>query len=180
MRQVDFKRPDGALVAGMGVLIIAAACTGLVMALFMGKDFDLKTNALVLAGFAGACALGYAFLNTWRRPMLSIRPDRVVIPSFFGAKTIPISPGQPFGEFLATSYHGFDRPGTIEGNKFVHFYTLDARGELTKLMALHRDAPEIDTIRRAFLEVAGLKAETLKADKTSRKGKPDIAHWHRR
>ena len=129
-------------------------------------------------GFSGTCALGAGFINAWRTPLLTIRPDAFVVPTFFGARAIPIGPGQPLGEFLASSSHGSsNRPGTIEGNKFVHFYTLDAHGALVELAALHRDTPMIAEIRRAFQDVAGLKPETLKADPKARWSRPDVAHW---
>lgn len=179
MQDVEFKRSDGPLLAVMGVLMIGAAFIGLGMAIFMIRDADLKTNLLILLGFGGACALGYAFLNAWREPMLTIRPDALVIPTFFGTRSIPVGPGHPLGEFLAVSHRTSRNTGTIEGNKFVHFFTLDGRGKLTELVALHRDAPEIPEIRRALQQVAGLTVETLRKDPTSRKVKPDIAHWRK-
>ncbi|TNF18155.1 MAG: hypothetical protein EP318_19160 [Rhodobacteraceae bacterium] len=177
MQRADFKRPDGILLAGMGVLILAAAVVGLGMAVFMIRDADLKTNLLILLGFCGACALGYGFLNAWRVPMLSVRPDALVIPTFFGTRRIDLGPGHPLGEFLAVSQRSNRTAGTIEGNKFVHFQTLDGQGALTELVALHRDAPQIPEIRRALQQVTGLTIETLRQDPASRKVRPDIAHW---
>ena len=178
MQQAVFKRPDGLLVAGMGLLLILAACVGVVMAALMARGFDLKTIVLIGLGFSGICALGAGFINAWRTPMLTIRPDAFVVPTFFGARTIAVGPDQPLGEFLASSDRGSsNRPGTIEDNKFVHFYTLDARGALVELAALHRAAPMIAKIRRAFQDVAGLEPETLKADPNVRRARPDVAHW---
>ena len=180
MRKAVFKRPDGLLIAIMGILLIAAASAGVVMAALLMRGPDLKTIALIAAGFSGALALAAGFINAWRTPLLTIAPDRLTVPTFFGARDIPIAPGYPLGEFLASSDRGgSNRPGTPEGNKFVHFYTLDAQGALTELAALHRDAPMIAQIRRAFGEVAGLTVETLKADPRSRLARPDVAHWKR-
>lgn len=178
MQTADFRRPDGPLIAAMGVLIIAAACAGLGFALFAGTGFDLTTNLLVLAGFLGAVALGLAFLNAWRSPMLTVRSDALVLPTVFGTRTIPLSPGHPAGEFLGPSDRGGSRrPGGPEANRFVHFYTLDARGKLTELAALHHAAPEIPRIRQALQQVAGLTLETLSPDPTSRRARPDTRHW---
>ena len=178
VQTADFRRPDGPLLAAMGVLIIAAACAGLGFALFAGAGFDLNTNLLVLAGFLGAVALGLAFLNAWRSPMLTVRPDALVLPTAFGTRTIPLSPGHPAGEFLGPSDRGgARRPGGPEANRFVHFYTLDAKGNLTELAALHHAAPEIPRIREALQQVAGLKIETLSPDPTSRRARPDTRHW---
>ena len=176
MQIAEFKRQDGAIVAGMGVLIIVAACGGVIFLLFAARSYDLKTTGLVILGFIGACALGYAFINVWRRPMLTVRPDRLTIPTFFGVRDIPIRPDHPLGEYLASSVRGGNSiAGTIEERKFVHFYTLDARGSLTELVAMHRAAQQIPYIRQALQDVAGLKIETLKANPKS-KG-PDVSHW---
>lgn len=180
MRKVEFKRPDGPVIAALGVLMIAAAFVGLGMAVFLMHDVDLKTNLLILLGFCGACALGYAFVNAWRVPLLTVRPDALVIPTFFGVRSIAIAPGHPLGEFLAVTHRSSRRTGTIEGNKFVHFYTLDGRGALTELVAMHRDAPQIPEIRRALQQVAGLRCEMLRKDPASRQVRPDIAHWRSR
>lgn len=142
MQRAEFKRPDGVLVAGMGLLIIVAACAGVIMAVLLGSSFDLKTITLIALGFVGACALGAGFINAWRTPMLTIGPDALIVPTFFGAREIPIRTGHPVGEFLASpKTGGGSRGGTIESNKFVHFYTLDAGGALIELAALHRAAP---------------------------------------
>lgn len=178
MRQAVFKRPDGLLIAIMGLLLIAAASAGVVMAVLLMRGPDLKTIALIVVGFSGALALAFGFINAWRTPLLTIAPDRLTVPTFFGAREIPIGRGHPLGEFLASSDRGgSNRPGTLEGNKFVHFYTLDAHGTLTELAALHRDAPLIAPMRRAFRDVAGLTVETLKADPNARLTRPDVAHW---
>jgi len=169
--------PGGFLSAGIGFLIILAACAGLIMVVVTAQRFDLKTFAMIVVGFAGACALGGAFINTWRTPLLTIRPDAFTVPTMFGAREIAIKAGHPVGEFLASSHRGGNRGGTIESNKFVHFYTLDAAGALIELVSMHRAALEIPQIRRAFTEVAGLKVETLSADPNSRWSRPDIAHW---
>lgn len=179
MQEAAFRRPDGALVAGMGVLIIATACAGVVTVVLVARSYDLVTVALIVLGFAGACALGAGFINSWRTPMLTIRPDALTIPTFFGQRKIPIEPNHPLGEYLASSHRSSRRTGTIDGNKFVHFFTLDADGVLTELVALHRAAPEIARIRRAFEDVAGLTVETLKVD-AAKPSRPDIAHWSKR
>lgn len=181
MQKAEFKRPDGVVIAAMGILIIAAAIAGVVMAALLARSFDLKTIALIGIGFLGASALGAGFINAWRTPMLTVRPDALKVPTFFGAREIPIREGHPIGEFLAVSDRGsVSRPGTVEANKFVHFYTLDGEGALTELAALHRAAPMIGQIRRAFAEVAGLKLETLQADPKSKRARPDVAHWKSR
>ncbi len=180
MQSAEFKRPDGALIVGMGALIILAALAGVLFIAFAGRGIDLKTVALIILGFAGACALGAGFINAGRTPMLTIRPDAFTIPTFFGQRDIPIRPGQPLGEYLASSVKRTSRAGTIEGNKFVHFCTLDETGVLTELRSMHRDAPEIPEIRRAFQNVAGLTVETLSLDPKSRRSRPDVAHWANR
>lgn len=177
MQKAEFARQDGVIVAGMGVLIILAACVGVVMLAFMARSYDLKTFGLVVAGFIGACALGYAFINTWRTPLLIVQPDVLTIPTFFGRREIPIKPGHPLGEYLASSVRsGKSIAGTIEERKFVHFFTLDSRGALTELVAMHRAAQQIPYIRQALRDIAGLKIETLKVD-PKKPGKPDVSHW---
>lgn len=177
VREAVFKRPAGALVAIMGVLILLATAVGLVLVVATGAFFDLKTAVLVTLGVAGAGALGVAFINAWRTPMLTVRPDALIVPTVFGAREIRTGPGHPVGEFLAVSDRGSGRVGTIEANKFVHFYTLDGSGRLVELAAMHRDAPEIPAIRRALVEVGGLRVETLRADPKSRLSRPDVGHW---
>ncbi|MCB9897994.1 MAG: hypothetical protein H6825_08325 [Planctomycetes bacterium] len=180
MQRVEFKRPEGILLAVMGVLFILAACAGVVMAVLIGQDFDVETVTLIVLGFLGACALGVGFIHAWRTPMLTIQPDALTVPTFFGAREIPIGPGHPVGEFLASSDKVSHRSGTIESNKFVFFYTLDARGTLTELVSMHRAAPAVAQIRRALEQVAGLRVEVLEADPNSRKARPDVAHWKTR
>lgn len=179
VKEVAFKNPDGVLVAGMGVLIIAAACAGVVTVAVVVRSYDLATTALITLGFAGACALGVAFINVWRTPMLKIRPDALTIPTFFGQREISIKAGHPLGEYLASSHRSSRRTGAIESNKFVHFFTLDADDVLTELVALHRAAPVIAQIRSAFEDVAGLTVETLKID-AANPSRPDVAHWRKR
>jgi len=159
----------------MGVCVIAAATVGFVMVAVIATSFDLKTAVLMVLGLLGAWALGAGFINGWRTPLLVVRPDALTIPTFFGARDIPISPSHPMGEYLASSRHS-SRNGTIEGNKFVHFFTLDAAGTLTQVAAMHRDAPMIADIRRALTDVAGLKIETLKVNQ-KKKTRPDVSHW---
>jgi hypothetical protein len=171
----EFKRPDGILIACLGVLIIAAAFVGVIMLAVLAQSYDLKTICLTALGFVGACALGTGFINTWRTPMLTIRPGALIIPTFFGQREILIDADHPLGEYLASSVHSNRRSGTIEGNKFTHFYTLDA-GVLVELLSMHREAIEIPNIRCAFQDVAGLSIETLKVD-TANPSLPDIAHW---
>ncbi|WP_131802279.1 hypothetical protein [Yoonia tamlensis] len=175
MQTVEFKRSDGLVLAGLGVVFIAAACVGVVMLAFMARIYDAKTIILTALGFLGACALGVGFINAWRTPMLTISASAIVKPTFFGRKEIAIRKNHPLGEYLASSVHGSRRTGTIEGNKFVHFYTLDA-GVLTELVSMHRDAPVLVDIRRAFRDVAGLTIETLKVD-ANKPSRPDVAHW---
>jgi len=177
VKQAEFENPGSILSAGIGFLIILAACAGVIMVAVTAQSFDVATFAMIVLGFAGACALGVAFINTWRRPMLTIRPDAFTVPTTFGTREIAIKAGHPVGEFLASSHRGNHRAGTIESNKFVHFYTLDAAGALVELVAMHRAAPEIAPIRRAFTDVAGLKVETLNADPKSKRSRPDVAHW---
>ena len=177
MKRAEFKRPDGVLIAGMGILIIVAACAAVIMAVSVTESFDLATIALIVLGFSGACALGIGLINTWRTPMLTVRPDVLTVPTFFVEREIPIKAGHPLGEYLASSIRNRRRLGTIEGNKFVHFYTLDSVGVLTELMCLHREAPEIAPVRRAFKDIAGLTIETLKVDPNSKPSGPDVEHW---
>jgi hypothetical protein len=172
------KRPDGILTAGLGVLIIAAAFVGVIMLAVLAQSYDPKTICLAALGFAGACALGAGFVNTWRTPMLTIRPGALIIPTFFGQREILIDTDHPLGEYLASSVHSNRRSGTIEGNKFIHFYTLDA-GVLVELLSMHREATEISNIRRAFQDVAGLSIEVLDVD-AAKPSRPDIAHWENR
>ena len=160
----EFRRPDGVLIAGMGLAIIGAALAGAGAALVLGRTLDLGTLALIGLGVAGAGALGAGFINAWRTPMLTIRPDTLTVPTVFGAREIPIAAGHPVGELVASAVQGSTRGGTIEANKFVHFYTLDAGGALTELVALHRAAPMIEEIRRGFREIAGLKVEALRLE----------------
>ena len=180
LQRVEFKRPGGVLLAGMGAVIILAACAGAVMAVLAEQDFRLETLAPVALGLLGACALGVGFINAWRTPMLTIQPDSLTVPTFFGAREIPIKAGHPVGEFLASSDKSSNRAGTIESNKFVHFYTLDARGTLTELVSMHRAAPGVAEMRRAFEHVAGLEVEVLEADPNSMRSRPDVAHWKNR
>lgn len=181
MQQVDFKRPGGPAVAGMDVLCIGAAIVGLGMAVTMMRGVDLKTVVLIFLGFCGTCALGYACLNAWRVPLPTVRPDALVIPAFFGARRIPLGPGHPLGKFLAVSDQvRRRRTVTTDASTYVHFYTLDGRGALTKLVAMRRDAPQLPQVRRALRDVAGLRSETLRQDPASRKVKPDVAHWRGR
>jgi len=175
---VEFKRPDGILLTYLGGVIISAAFLGLIVVAVLARSYDLKTVTLCVLGFAGACALGAGFINAWRTPMLTIRPNVLTKTTFFGQREISIHEGHPFGEYLASSVHSRRRGGTIEGNKFVHFYTLDA-GDLVELVAMHREATEISQIRRAFQDVAGLTIETLKVD-AKNPSRPDVAHWKNR
>ncbi|OWU86542.1 hypothetical protein ATO6_07070 [Oceanicola sp. 22II-s10i] len=179
MQETSFDRPDGILVAGVGILMIAAASVGIVALIVMSGGLDLKTYALALIGWTGACALGWAFVNAWRTPMLTVRPDALIVPSWFASRTIPIRPGHPIGELLAIPDFGGHRPGNAEGNKFAHIYTLDDAGKLTLLTALHRDAPALTMIRRALTETAGLRLERLEKDLNARRTLPEISHWKR-
>lgn len=176
-RSAEFRKPDGALAAAVGGLIIAAACVGVVMSALMLRSPDLTTIILIALGFAGACALGVAFINTWRRPMLAVRPDAVTVPTIFGVRDIPVRTGQPIGEFLASSVHSGGRGGTIEDNKFVHFYLKDADGALVELVALHRAAPMLAKMRRAFEEIAGLRIDQLDPVTKRGRSRPDVSHW---
>lgn len=175
MQGVEFKRPDGVLAATFGALIIASACIGVIMVAVVARSYDLKTIALTVSGFVGACALGAGFINAWRTPMLTIRPEAITIPTFWGRREIVIQKDHPLGEYLASSQKSSRKTGTIEGNKFVHFYTLDA-GRLIELISMHRDAPTLADIRSAFHDVAGLSIETLKVD-TAKPTRPDVSHW---
>lgn len=172
-----FEKPAGILAAAVGFLIIAAACIGLVMSVLMLRRPDMMTSGLIAAGFAGSCLLGAAFINTWRIPMLVIRPESVAIPALFGTRTIPVKPGQPVGELLASSVYSDRRGGMIEDNKFVHFYLLDGNGALVELVALHRAAPELEPMRRAFVEIAGLRIDRLKPVVKHGGSRPDVTHW---
>jgi hypothetical protein len=150
------------------------------MVILGGADIDLVTLTLSAVGFVGACVVGGGFINAWRTPMLTIHARALSVPTFLGHRDIAIKPNHPVGEYLASSIRSNRKSGTIEGNKFVHFYTLDGDGVLTELVALHRDAPEIAGIRRAFGDIAGLTVETLKVDPNSSPQGPDIAHWKQR
>lgn len=176
MQRFVFHRPDAILVAVMGGILIAGSLAGLIAALVIGKNFDYATSASILLCVAIVCAVGYGMINAWRHPLLTVTPEALIVPTFFGTRTIPITPGHPVGELLATPSRS-RRPGGHEANKFVHFFTLDARGKLVELLALHRDAPEIPQIRRALREVGGLSVETLSVDQRAGPARPDISHW---
>jgi hypothetical protein len=178
MTQAIFKRPDGGILLVMAALVFAAALAGLVLGVAMAWSGDFATSGLALAGCAGACALGAGLVNGWRTPMLEIKADALVIPTAFGKREIPIRKGHPLGEYLASSHRRTSSAGTIEGNKFVHFFTLDNAGQLTELVAMHREAPVIADIRRALRDITGLEIETLTVD-PNRPSRPDIAHWRR-
>jgi len=179
MKEAVFRRSDGILLAIMGVLIFAAALVGVVMLAVVGRGIDLKTVALAALGFAGSTMLAFAFLNGWRTPLLVVRPDALIIATFFGSRTIAIRTDHPLGECLATSPRNSRNTGTIEGNKFVYFFTLDDAGRLTKLVSMHRDAPDIPLIRQALVEIGGLTIETLKVNPKNTT-RPDVSHWRGR
>lgn len=172
-----FKRPDGPIVAMFGMVILVATWGGIVTAAVMMRRLDAGTVALMLLGLAGGTALAAGMINAWRVPMLVIRHDCFTIPTFFATRDIAIGPGQRVGELLASSHLSPDRAGSIEGNKFVHFYALDDLGKPVELLALHRDAPQIPHIRRALAEVAGLPIDSLHPVRTSGRVRPDLAHW---
>jgi hypothetical protein len=176
-RRADFKRPDGPIIAAMGVLIFGAALVCAGMAVVMLRDPDLQTLIFLALGLVGALVLGAGFLNAWRVPLLTILPDRLVVPTFFGTREIKLGPGGRVGEMLATPAHGGRRTGAIEGNKFVHFFAMDGSGEVVELLALHRASPLVGEIRRAFAEVAGLKLQTLQRDPKARRPRPDVSQW---
>ncbi len=176
-RRAAFKRPDGPIIAVMGGLIIGAALVGVGMALVMMRDPDLQTVILLVLGTIGALSLGAGFLNAWRVPMLTIWPDRVMVPTFFGRREVMLKMGARVGEVLATPAHGGRRAGGIEGNKFVHFFVLDGSGEVVELLALHRAAPLVEDVRRAFQNIAGLKVDVLARDPKAPRPRPDPAQW---
>ena len=181
MKEVVFWKPGATFVALMGVLLMTAAGIGFMGIIVSGLIFDPKTFFLSSLGMAGIIALGFAFVNTWRTPMLVVSPDALTIPTVFGQRDIPITPDHPIGTFLTIPDFGTTRNTvTIEGRKSEHFYTLDERGKLVLLTALHRASPDIAEIRRALEGVGGLTLETLKRDPSSRINRPDISHWPRR
>lgn len=172
-----FARPDGPIIAVMGCLIIGAALVGVGMAVVMMRDPDLQTLVLLALGTVGALLLGAGLLNAWRVPMLMIWADRVMLPTFFGRREVMLVPGGRVGEVLATPAHGGGRAGDIEGNKFVHFFALDAAGDVVELLALHRASPMVEAIRRAFEDIAGLKVDVLTRDPKAPRPRPDPAQW---
>lgn len=145
MKEAEFKNSAGVINGIVGVLIIAVACVGLVMVAVLAPRYDLQTVGLALLGFAGASTLGAGFVNSWRTPLLTVRPDALIIPAFLGKREIPITADHPLGEYLASSHKSSRSKGTIEASKFVHFITLDAAGTLTEVVSMHRDAPQIPT-----------------------------------
>lgn len=178
MQRVVFKRPDGVLLAGMGILLIAAAFLGVIAVVFAGAARDPVTLVLLILGFIGVCALGYGFINAWRTPMLTVRPDALGVPTFFGSRTIPVAPGHPVGELLGSQDVGGLRKGAaLADNKFVHIYTLDRTGTLIELISLHRNTPILADIRHALQDVSGLTIETLAPDSRAKRLRPDIRHW---
>lgn len=176
-RIATFGRSSGLLHAIFGGLFIGAACVGVVMATLMLRHPDLETIVLIALGFAGSCALGAAFLNAWRSPALVVRPGVVTIQTLFGTRDIPVRPGQPVGEYLASSMEGGTISGTVEDNKFVHFYVRDGNGELVELVALHRATPVLVPIRQALVEIAGLRIDRLKPVHGWMRSRPDVSHW---
>lgn len=165
------------VMGGLFVLAAAGGLGALGVAFLAGERFDLKTIGLALAGAVGAVALGYGFIHSARVPLLTVRPDALVVPTFFGRREIEVGPGHPVGEFIASSKHGGGGAGTIEERKFSHFYTLDGAGRLVELVALHRAAPMIPEIRAALRDVAGLEVEELRRAPGTRQSRPDVAHW---
>lgn len=176
-RIAAFKRSDGPLLAVMGGLMIGAAAIGVVMAVFLLRHPDMKTVLQIALGFAGAFALGVAIINAWRNPLLVARPDGITILTFFGTGDIPVRPGRPVGEYLATPAGTGPRGDGIEGNRFVHFCLQDRGGNLVRLLALHREAPDLPRVRCAFEEIAGLRLEQLKMIARGANSRPDVAHW---
>ncbi len=173
MQDAEFKRPDGPIVMGMGVAIVLAALTGVGFVLVFGGGVDRMLRALAFFGMGLACLVGYGMINAGRQPMLVIRPDAFFIPTFFGARRIPLRPHHPLGEFLAVPDRGKD------ADRFTQFFTLDAKGGLVELVALHHRASELSVMRRGFREVAGLKIDILQPDPASKQPMPDVAHWTR-
>jgi len=149
----------------------------MVMAALMLRHPDLKTILLIALGFFGSCLLGLAMINIWRNPMLTVRPGVVTVPTLFGTREIRVRPGQPVGEYLASSARDNRGGGSIEGNKFVHFFLRDDRGRLVELLAMHREAPDLPPIRRAFVEIAGLRLDPLKPVARWASSRPDVSHW---
>lgn len=174
-----FKRPDGVIIAAMGGLVIVGALSGAAAAVVATRAPDLQTLAAVGFCVVAALMLGAGLLNAWRRPMLVIGADRLIVPTFFGAREIAFMDGHPVGELLASSVHTGNRLGDIESNKFVHFFTLDGKGDLVELVALHRASPLVPQIRRAFSDIAGLTVEVMVRDPKARRPRPDVSHWRK-
>lgn len=181
MQKAEFQRPGSLLLACMGVLTFGAAGAGIIAVIVLRQSLDLKTGVFLALGVAGACALGAGLINAWRTPMLTVEPDALTIPTFFGAQVISIGAGHPVGEFLGPVNRASSRKSaTIEDRKPVLFYTLDAAGTLTKFASLNRNAPQLAQIRRALTDIAGLKVEILKADPNTKPSLPDATHWTNR
>lgn len=161
----------------MGFAILAAALGGGVFAAVEMRNPEPKSVVLVVLGGLGALALAAGLLNAWRVPLLSIRADRLVVPTFFGRREIALRPGHRVGELLATPAHAGNRPGDLEANKFVHFFTLDGTGRVVELAALHRASPMVEQIRRAFAQLAGVQVEPLSRDPAARRPWPEVRHW---
>lgn len=173
-----FKAPGGAISAIMGGLIGLGSLGGAGFALAAMPGFDLRTTLIAAAGLIGGLALAFGFVNSARQPMLRVEPGRLTIPTFFGTREIAVAPGQKVGELLATPASGGNRSGSIEGNRFVHFFALDATGQPVLLLALHRATPLLDDIRRALQQVCGLRVEVVPRDRKARRPWPDMAQWH--
>lgn len=174
-----FHRPGRWLVAVLGVLILLGALAAAGTAPFLMRDPDAKSLLLLGLGLCGAGVLAAGCWNAWRVPLLTVRPDLLVVPRFLGTREVALSPGHPVGELLASPDHGGNRPGSIEAGKFVFVFTLDGEGELVELLSLHRAAPMLADVRRALREIAGLEIEQLVRDPGARRPRPDVRHWRR-
>lgn len=161
----------------MGFAVFAAALAAAVVAAVEMQDPEPTSVVLLVLAVGGALALGAGLLNAWRVPLLSIRADRLVVPTFFGRREIALRPGHRVGELLATPAHAGNRPGELEANKFVHFFTLDGAGRVVELAAVHRASPMVEQIRRAFAQLAGVQVEPLSRDPAVRRPWPAVGHW---
>ncbi|MBI1417364.1 MAG: hypothetical protein GC146_09090 [Limimaricola sp.] len=176
-RSPEFILPGKVANGIVGVAIIIAAIVGVLLALVAGSWSDPATIAWLLLGLVGAVALGLGMINAWRTPALTIRPGQICVPSFFGERRITVRPGELVAELLATPVNGGNRVGPIEANRFVHLFVRDADGRPVQILAMHPAAPEVDKVRRALGDIAGLRVVPAGRAPGAKRPVPDPSSW---
>ena len=176
-RKAEFRHPAGLLNAVVGGLLGGGALVGAGVAVAVMPGLDARGVTVLALVLAVVLSVAVGLLNSWRQPLLVVAPDRLTIPTFFGRREIAVRPGQTIGELLATPAHGGRRSGSIEGNRFVHFFALDGAGQPVLLVALHRNAPMVAGIRRALQEIAGLRVTVMARDPKAPRPRPDVRQF---